>query len=164
MKLHTCMVIVGLWCGALLLSGADVPADNPYAPAYAAMARLSEADRKALAERKPLSAEAAPVVGDVRRALSAGGQAKSVDWGINYEAGSEMSFPFITGIRNFPRLVFLAAGKPAAGEVVDLSLDVFALARHAGRENMLITWMVERVLEQQATAWVEKKLFGVVAG
>jgi hypothetical protein len=138
-----------------------VPADNPYAPAYAALAKLSNADNQALADGKPLSAEAAPVVAEVVQSLAAGRRAASVDWGLNYEAGSAMSLGYVGGIQRITRLALASTDKASEGGLVDRSLDVFALGRHAGSENLMITLLVERAIEQKAVAHLRKNLAGV---
>lgn len=135
-----------------------VPADNPYAPAYAAIARLSQEDRIAVAQGKPLSADAVSIGGEVSRALAAGRQAASVDWGLDYAKGTGMNMPHITGLRQISRLALASTEKASTSDLVDRSLDVLALARHAGRENIVILMMMQRALEQQTATFLQKNL------
>lgn len=135
-----------------------LPASNPYAPAYAAFERLTHVDREALAAKKPLSAEAAPIIAEVTRALAAGRGAESVDWGLNYDAGAAMSFQHLLSIRHLSGVALVSADQLAPGELVERALDVMALARHAGRENFVITLMMERALEQQAATSLQNNM------
>jgi hypothetical protein len=136
-----------------------VPADNPYAPAYAAIARLSAADRDALPDEKPLSAGAAPVIAEVVKSLGAGRRAESVNWGLDYGAGWSMPFRYVVGVQSITRLAFASVEPDAAGgQVGDRALDVLAFGRQLGRDNLLITLLVERAVEQQAVAYVRKNL------
>lgn len=155
-----------LACGLLATSpcrATDVkftlPADNPYAPAYAALARLSPADQEALQMGKPASAAAAPALAEIARALAAGRTATSVNWGVDYEHFSVSSnIPFATESVLLSKIALANAANAPAPVLVDRALENLALARHFGRDSFLISFLVERAIEGRTGDWLQKHL------
>ncbi|MBW8781001.1 MAG: hypothetical protein JF599_03810 [Verrucomicrobia bacterium] len=154
-------------CGVMVTSlspaaGTNVvvpPADNPYAPAYAALARLSPADLEALKAGKPASAAAAPLMAEIARGLAAGRTASSVSWGVDYEHFSISTNIPLTSESLLLTKIALADTEGAPPSVlVDRALDDLALAHHFGQNNLLISFMVERAIETRTDDWLQKHL------
>jgi hypothetical protein len=137
----------------------SLPAGNPYAAAFAALARLTPADKEALTTGKPASPAAAPVVAEINRALSSARRESSVDWGMDYEH-ADFSTPLI-GIsesRAIAKIALAQADKLPAPALVDRSIEIFALAGHVGRDAPLINLMVQRNIEKMTCDALEKNL------
>lgn len=151
-------------CIASLASAADapppnLPTGNPYAAAFTALARLTPADKEALLDGKPASPSAAPVVAEINRALAVGRQANSVDWGIDYDhINFGTSFKSVTESRIIAKVTLANADKLPAAALADRSIEVFALAKHLGRDAPLINLLTQIAIEELTANMLEKNL------
>ena len=149
---------------ASLASAADapppsLPAGNPYAAAFTALARLTPADKEALLDGKPSSPAATPVVAEINRALAAGRQVNSVDWGVDYEhINFSTSIKNVTESRNIAKIALTQANKLPVPVLVDSSIEIFALAGHVGRDAPWINLLVQRAIEGLTDNMLEKNL------
>lgn len=135
------------------------PASNPYAPAYAALARLSPADLEALKAGKPASAAAAPLVAEISRSLAAGRDVPSVDWGVDYaHANFATAIPFCSETVALSKIALADAEAAPSPAIVDRALDTLSLGRHLGRDSFLISFMVQRAVESRTSDWLQKHM------
>ncbi len=159
-RLH--VFLLGL-CIASFAQGAapqpSLPAGNPYAAAFTALARLTPADKEALIDGKPASPAAAPVVAEINRALAAGRRATSVDWGLDYDhANFSSSFKNITESRILAKIALAQADKLPAAAFIDRSIDIFALAGQVGRDAPLINFLTQIAIQGLTDKFLEKSL------
>jgi hypothetical protein len=136
-----------------------VPPDNPYAPAYAALARLSPADLEALKTGKPASDAATPLITEIAHGLAAGRTASSVNWGVDYEHfNPSTNIPLINESFLISKIALADAEHASSPALVDRALDSLTLAHHFGRDNLLIAFVVERAIENRTGDWLQKHL------
>jgi len=150
---------LGLFLSLLPQASADLhsklPADNPYAAAFAALSRLSPDDKEALVSGKPASPAAVPLLAEINRALDAGRQSRSVDWGIDYEHFDFSTIiPGISESAAISKIVLSEAESHSAPNLVDRTLGTLALARHLGKDTPLISLLTQWALEARTNDWL----------
>lgn len=132
-----------------------LPADNPYAPAYAAMAGLGREDYDAIYAGKAPSAAALLALNEISRTLNAARPARDIDWGIDTSRANPDLKSVMPAFR-ITRLVVSSLEHVPAGERAERLLGVMAIGRHLGREELLITLSMQHAVDSRVYKWLEK--------
>ncbi|AHF93586.1 hypothetical protein OPIT5_28740 [Opitutaceae bacterium TAV5] len=102
------------------------------------------------------------VLQTIGQALRNGGEARSVDWGVNMNQNPEnIVFEHVGDARAFAYIALAQADSLVANDpqtAVTLAADVFALSRHVSETNTLITSITQAALDGVATRWLASRL------
>ncbi|MET0262145.1 MAG: hypothetical protein ABW223_04555 [Rariglobus sp.] len=135
---------------------AKLPAGNPYQKAFDAITRYTGEHDATIRQRLPLPAELVDVRREVAQSLADGRRAGSVDWGIDYTTGTVDVMPLTKAARMCRLMLETIDAEPSPTEQNARMLDVMALGRHLGSEQLFVLNIIAQHLEQRAYSWWEK--------